>query len=630
LRIPPEKIDEIRLSSDIVTVISGFVALKKRGKNFLGLCPFHQEKTPSFTVSAEKQMYHCFGCGKGGNVFTFLMETEKISFIEAVRTLAEKAGIVLPQYQSGGGEEDEKPNLQEELYNICRAAAVHFRENMFETVEGKMALEYFKHRGFSEETIKKFGLGYSMNGWDVFVQYMKSQEVPMERLEQAGLARKRDDGSNYDYFRGRAMFPIFSRTGRVVGFGARKIREDDAVSGKYINSPETPVYSKSRILYGLFQSKEEIREKEYAVLVEGYADLISMYQAGIRNVVASSGTALTKDQIKLVRDYAKKIVITYDADSAGSKAALRGVDLIIEEGLEVRVVELPEGHDPDTFVREKGAKAFQELIDNSISFIDYVANTFEQAGKLETPEGQAETVRALVQIIAKINDELKRDFYIKQIAERYKLTEPTLYRELKKYLPQSGAQAYRQGARALPDSQIVPVVNHQLADMPREIPIAERDLIHAMLDGGLDVVRMVYDLVSPEEFSHPHSRLMAEMLFHQLMEGIPIDASALIDQIEDERLRSTIADIVFAKYQLSRQWNPELIEEANPLIVARDAIVGLKKRQIEREMEDNQQQLKAASSRGENINQYLERHEQLREEKKKLESGKIILEEDDR
>jgi DNA primase len=626
LRIPPEKIEEVRLSSDIVTLIGGFVALKKRGKNFLGLCPFHQEKTPSFTVSAEKQMYHCFGCGKGGNIFTFLMETEKISFIEAVRTLAEKAGITLPQYQPGGGEEGDKPNLQEELYNICRAAAVQFHENLFNTVEGKLALEYFKHRGFSEETIKKFGLGYSMNGWDTFVQYMKSQEISMERLEQAGLARRRDDGSHYDYFRGRAMFPIFSRTGRVIGFGARKIREDDAVSGKYINSPETPIYSKSRSLYGLFQSKEVIREKEYAILVEGYADLISMYQAGIKNVVASSGTALTKDQIKLVGDYAKKIVITYDADSAGSKAALRGVDLIIEEGLEVRIAELPEGHDPDTFVREKGLKSFEELIDNSVSFIDYVANTYEQAGKLETPEGQAETVRAIVQIIAKINDELKRDFYIKQIAEKYKLTEPTLYRELRKYLPQSAAQAYRQGARALPDSQIVPVVNHQLADMPREIPIAERDLIHAMLDGGLDVVRMVYDLVSAEEFAHPQSRQMVEMLFHQLMEGVPVDPSALIDQIEDEKLRSAIADIVFSRYQLSRQTDAERFKEVDPKILAHDAIIFLKVDHIGKALVETRKKMREAAGHGEDSIPYMEEIKKLEAEIRELKSGKIVLE----
>ncbi|MFI5253524.1 MAG: DNA primase [Bacteroidota bacterium] len=625
MRIPPEKIDEVRLSSDIVTIIGGFVALKKRGKNFLGLCPFHQEKTPSFTVSAEKQMYHCFGCGKGGNVFTFLMETEKISFIEAVKTLAEKAGILLPTYQS---EQGDKPNLQEELYNVCRQAGLMFHQNLYETVEGKLALEYFKHRGFSDETIKTFGLGYSMNGWDTLVRTMEAQQIPMERLEQAGLARKRDDGSYYDYFRGRAMFPIFSRTGRAVGFGARKILEDDMIAGKYINSPETPIYSKSRSLYGLFQSKEAIRDAEYAILVEGYADLISMYQAGIQNIVASSGTALTKEQIKLVGDYAKKIVVTYDADSAGSKAALRGVDLIIEEGLEVRVAELPEGHDPDSYVREKGAKTFQSLIDSSISFIDYVAETYEHQGKLETPEGQAETVRALVQIIAKINDELKRDFYIKQIADKYKITEPTLHREMKKNLSQSGLKGYSQTTHSSPDRQIVPVAINHTAGVPSEIPSGERDLIHSMFDGGLEVVRMAYDLVNPIEFTHPQSRQMAEILFHQLMEGIPIDPSSLINQIEDEKLRNAIAAIVFSRYQLSRQTDTERFKDIDPKILAHAAIIFLKIDHIGKAIVETRKKMREAAIHGEDSIPFIKEMKKLEAELRGLKHGKIVLSSD--
>jgi DNA primase len=276
MRISDEKIDEVRNTNDIVEVISGYVHLKKRGKNFLGLCPFHTEKTPSFTVSAEKQMYHCFGCGKGGNIFTFLMEMDKVSFVEAVRSLASKSGITIPDETRPLTEEQTE---FENYYAVCRFAGMHFFKNLTESDEGKEALQYFYKRGFTDETIRTFGLGYAMNSWDAFVNKAQAEGFKIEDIKKVGLARVRDDGSLYDYFRGRTMFPILSTQGRVIGFGARKMREDDAIAGKYINSPETPVYNKSRVLYGLFHSKDSIRQEDNALMVEGYADLISLYQA---------------------------------------------------------------------------------------------------------------------------------------------------------------------------------------------------------------------------------------------------------------------------------------------------------------------------------------------------------------
>lgn len=396
MRIPETKIDEIRSASNIVDVISSYVSLKKRGKNFLGLCPFHKEKTPSFNVSPDKQMYHCFGCGVGGNAFTFVMELEKVSFIEAVRTLADRAGITLPT--EGGDTTQATEN--EGLYNVCRLAGLHFHENLMSTVEGKLALEYFHHRGFADETIRKFGLGYSMNSWDDLLKHAQAKDIDTTILEKAGLVIRREDNSGlYDRFRGRAMFPIFSPSGRPIGFGARKMREDDPVPGKYINSPETPVYVKSQNLYGLFHAKEAIREKENAILVEGYADLISVFQAGIENIIASSGTALTEEQILLIGRYAKNITLVYDADSAGSKATMRGVDMIIENGLEVKVAELPAGEDPDSFVRKHGGKEFQKLLDGAVTFLDFKARSFQQQGLLETPEGQTRAVRSRKSVV---------------------------------------------------------------------------------------------------------------------------------------------------------------------------------------------------------------------------------------
>jgi DNA primase len=616
LRIPQEKIDEIRNSTDIVDLIGGFVKLKKRGKNYIGLCPFHSEKTPSFNVSADRQMYHCFGCGVGGNAFTFVMEFEKVSFAEAVRSLAEKAGIALPKYTP---DQEIIASEQEQLYQVCRMAGLFYYHCLTETPEGKLALEYFHHRGFSDETIRSFGLGYAPNSWDALIKHAEEQKFTIDNLEKAGLVRKRDEGTYYDYFRGRAMFPIFSNTGRVIGFGARKMREDDPL-GKYLNSPETLIYNKSRILYGLSQSKEAIRENDNAILVEGYADLISVYQGGAKNVVASSGTALTQEQIQLIGRYTKNITVVYDADSAGSKAALRGVDLILENDLDVRVAPLPEGDDPDSFVKKNGGEAFRELIENAISFIDFIAQSYEKEGKFDTPEGQAQTVRSIVQTIAKMKDELKRNFYIKQVAEKYKLYESTLYNEMEKILGVG-----RRQMRERPPYQAVPSIDDRIVDAPQRvlgnIPAAERDLIHAMLDGGMDVVKFVFNHLAIDDFTHPQAKIISSQLLQYMEEGSEVDASQLVNKMQDPEQRRLLAEVVFSKYQLSKGWEEAKvqIEQADPMKVASDALMVLRRRALEKMMEENQQQLKSASQRGEDALPFLERNKQLHEEMKALE-----------
>lgn len=616
MRIPPEKIEEIRNAIDIVDLIGSFVPLKKRGKSYIGLCPFHTEKTPSFTVSSERQMYHCFGCGVGGNSITFVMEYEKVSFVEAVRSLAEKAGIAIPTYSS---EDDARASEQEELYNVCKEVGLFYYRSLTETTEGKLSLEYFHHRGFIDGTIRIFGLGYSPNSWEALIDYAKERKFSLELLEKAGLVRKRDDGTYHDYFRGRAMFPIFSTTGRVLGFGARKLFEDDPL-GKYINSPETLIYNKSRILYGLYQAKEEIRDKDFVILVEGYADLISVYQAGIKNVVASSGTALTQEQIQLISRYTKNITIMYDADSAGSKAALRGVDLILENDLDVRVAPLPEGDDPDSFVQKNGANAFRKLLDEAVSFIDFIARSYENEGKLKSPEGQAQTVRAIVQTIAKMKDELKRNFYIKQVAEKYRLYESTLFRELEKILGET------RRFHRVQSTQDVKVAQEDTIEAGRQtyddIPVVERDLIHVMLEGGSEVVKLFAATILPDDLSHPDIRKLYDLLIQNYEEGISLDPSALIDAVEDPKQRKILAEVVFSKYQLSRGWTESgiEIERADPIKIATDVFNLLKRRMVERMIEENQQKLKEASKRGDNIIPYMEQHRQLLQKKKEIES----------
>lgn len=613
MRIPQEKIDEIRDATDIVEYIGGFVKLKKRGKNYLGLCPFHQEKTPSFNVSADRQMYHCFGCGVGGNVFTFVMERDKVSFIESVRLFAERAGIDLPKYTS---DRDNISTEQEQLFQILRAAGIFYYRALTESAEGKLSLDYFHKRGFTDETIREFGLGYSPNSWSALLDHLKELKYTEELMLTSGLVRKRDDGTYYDYFRGRAMFPIFSGAGRIIAFGARKLRDDDPL-GKYINSPETPIYNKSRVLYGLSQAKEAIRETRNAILVEGYADLISVYQSGVENIVASSGTALTQEQIQLVGRYTNSITIVYDADSAGSKAALRGVDLILENDMDVSVASLPEGEDPDSFVKKNGGPAFSKLVMDSVSFVDFLAEAFRKQGKLSTPEGQAQTVRTIVGTIAKMKDELKRSFYIKQVAEKYKLYESTLYNELEKMVDQGRKrEQYSDGPIHPPTGQPQISVAVEAA-----LPPAERDLLHAMLEGGKEIIKFVFAELTIADFHHPKSRALASILLDKIEEGGDFTADSLMTTLENPDQQRLVAEIIFDKYQLSKGWEDKgaILERADALRMAQDALAARRKRILEERIKENQSGLKEASQHGHDVVQFLERHQQLIEEMKALE-----------
>ncbi len=616
MKIPDDKIDEIRSATDIIDLVGGFVRLKKRGKNHLGLCPFHTEKTPSFNVSASRQMYHCFGCGAGGNVFTFLMAMEKISFVEAVRSLAKAAGIELPAPGTQG--ETGVPTELDRAHALCTLAAQHFHRNLVESQEGKLALEYLKHRGISDAMITQFGLGYALNSWDAFLECSREQGYAPEFVEKYGLARKREDGGFYDYFRGRVIFPVFTASGRVVGFGARKLREDDPL-GKYINSPESPVYNKSRILYGLSQSKEAIREADSALLVEGYLDLISVYQAGVKNVIASSGTALASDQIQLVRRYTKNITIVYDADSAGSKAAMRGVDLVLEQDMDVKVAMLPPGEDPDSFVRASGAAGLGKLIDGALSFIDFIIQARKERDA--SPEERSKTVRLLVQTVARMPDALKRDLYVKHIAGKYALRESVLQSELTAALKGAAAapqHKFRSSAAAAEGADVPPTAP---AHRDGPVPADERDLFAAVLRGGGDVARFMLAHIAPVEFSHRVTRALAAAISARLEEGESIDPAALIDATEEADGRAFISEIMLTKYELNRGPRPgtRSIEQGEPLRIASDTLLAIKKRSLRSLKRENQEHLKRMSATGGDVVPFLRKNTELDEELARLE-----------
>lgn len=429
MKISQSKIDEIATSLDIVDIISQYTTLRKAGKNFMGRCPFHEERTPSFSVSQEKGVYHCFGCGKSGNMFNFIMDIDNVSFYEAVKILADRANVKI-EFDEESYAEDK--NQIELLYEINKRAAKYFHDNL-NSHDGIYAREYLEKREVKEGTIIKFGLGFALRYNDALYNKFIN-EFKREDLVSSGLILALNLNEYRDRFRGRLIFPVITESSRVVGFGARRLYEDDNLEAKYINSPETKVYNKSKILFGLNFSKNAIKEKGYALLVEGYMDLIMLYQSGIENVIASSGTSLTTLQVKILSRYTDEIVIVYDADTAGQSAARRGIELVMENDMKASVVVLPQGEDPDSYIREYGIDKFKSLLEKRKSFINYLGDKFIQENRLSTPDGKTEFVREIIQLIAKLKDGIKRDFYIKDIAERFSIYESVIRQELERLL----------------------------------------------------------------------------------------------------------------------------------------------------------------------------------------------------
>jgi DNA primase len=418
-----EIIDQIRQVANIVDIASRYTTLKRRGKKYVGLCPFHSEKDPSFTVDDEKQLFHCFGCGAGGDIFTLIMEKENLSFPEALRSLAQKYNIPFPQ-QSKVSPQLRK--LEEQLFKINEETLAFFKKNLFRTAEGEKALDYLKKRGVSEKIIQELKIGYALNSWNSLLSYFQAKGVSPKLLEKGGLVIYNQEKASYhDRFRGRVIFPIFDLTGKVVAFGGRTVFGDDP---KYLNSPDTPVYSKGKILYGMNFCKESIRERGEMILVEGYTDFLSVYQAGIKNAAASLGTSLTSDQALLALRFAPRMIVSYDGDSAGRIAAARAVSLCFEKGLQAKVVLLPQGVDPDNFIRKYGADEYKSLISKSAPSLNFLIDSFLQEKKDDSPEEKARVAKLVVRELEKIPDSITRSEYLKKVSEYLSIDEGALRR----------------------------------------------------------------------------------------------------------------------------------------------------------------------------------------------------------
>jgi DNA primase len=419
--------DRVKQQADIVRVVGEYVRLKKNGQNFTGLCPFHSEKTPSFAVHPVKQIYHCFGCGVGGDVFKFVMEMDKCDFMEAVRTVADKCGIAIPRARESSPEERKEQQQRTALVELHREAAAFFARQLESTPEGKAARGYLADRGLDGEAIARFGLGYAPASGEALLRHLKTK-YSEKLVELAGLASRDPSGRVHDRFRRRIIFPIANESGKVVAFGGRALGDD---LPKYLNSPETPIYIKSTVLYHLDRAKEPIRAADAAILVEGYMDTIAVARAGINNVVASCGTSLTEAQVKLISRFTRRIIVNYDPDTAGQAATERSLAVLLEHNCDVRVLALPGGKDPDTFIRTEGAGAYRKLLESAPAYLDYLIGRARQLG-VANAEQKLRAMNFLMPFVQRIPNALLRSEWASRIAQQLRVDEPVLREALKR------------------------------------------------------------------------------------------------------------------------------------------------------------------------------------------------------
>jgi DNA primase len=531
--ITDDKKEEIREAADLVEVVGDYVRLKRSGNNFVGLCPFHDEKTPSFNVTPKLGIYKCFGCGASGDVFSFVMEMEGVGFQEALRTLAERYGISLPEQQSDENQEIHKE--REGIYHALRFAGLYYFRMLKETDEAEKARKYLENRGYDGKIIKKFGLGFAPSDGDALLREANKEGIETDYLLKADLVKpsKRDDGY-YDTFRDRLIFPIFNPSGKVIAFAGRVL--GDQKTAKYINSAQTPVYNKSEVLYGVNFAKNEIRKDEEVILVEGYTDVITMMQQGLQNVVASSGTALTPQQIRILKRYGKKIVMIYDSDTAGRKAMFRGMNIALAEGMDVDLLELPEKEDPDSFVKKFGKESFLELKNKeAVDFVSFSIHQAEKYGEMDSPSDRTHVIARVLESIAEIPDPLGRQVYVQHLHQKTRKYRNNSDRELfdqlnviirekqkKKMRKRSYSQPSEPGPPPIPPAGIEPLDRGQperTASRPRKKAHYEMELIRLMIQYGKEMIQYVGQLCNDQLFEDDELRTFYKDVIQRFQDG---------------------------------------------------------------------------------------------------------------
>jgi len=574
--------DRVKQQADIVRVVGEYVRLKKSGMNFTGLCPFHQEKTPSFAVHPVKQIYHCFGCGVGGDVFKFVMEMDKITFPEAVRAVAEKCGIAVPAARERTPEERRENQLRAALVDLHREAAAFFVQQLNTTPEGRAAKAYLLDRGLDSEAVARFGIGFAPSGGEALLRSFKSKYGD-KVLEPSGLFSKDQNGRPFDRFRRRVMFPIANDSGKIVAFGGRALGDD---LPKYLNSPETAIYSKSSVLYHLDRAKDALRQRDFAVLVEGYMDAIAVARAGVSNVVASCGTSLTEPQVKLLGRFTRRIIVNYDPDTAGQAATERSLSMLLEQGAEVRVLALPGGKDPDSFIRSEGPAAYTKLLNEAPPYVDYLISRARKMD-MSTAEGKLRAVNFLLPYVQRIPDRILRSEWATRIAQQLRIEEPVLRESMRK-----AASERRSEVKAKPEL------------IARVGKPAERRLVQMLIEADEFRAQLAEELRARELHRGLESERILAVLMEACASGERPDAAALAMSL-DERDRRLLFEIAF------EAGAPPAWEEAESCLAV------LHRLKAEEELSTVQKQIEslaaaASATAGGELRRLLERKQELR------------------
>ena len=524
-------VEEVRLKNDIVDVISGYVKLQKKGSSYFGLCPFHNEKSPSFSVSRSKQMYYCFGCGAGGNVFTFVMEYENFTFVEALKMLAERAGVELPEMEYSK-EAKEKADLKATMLEINKLAAKYFYAQL-KSEQGKVAHTYLTRRGLSEETITAFGLGYSNKYSDDLYRYLKLKGYNDTILAKAGLISIDEKNGVYDKFWNRVMFPIMDVNNRVIGFGGRVMGD---AKPKYLNSPETEVFDKSRNLYGLNRARTS--RKNYFLICEGYMDVIALHQAGFTNAVASLGTALTTGHASLIKRYVNEVYLTYDSDEAGTKAALRAIPILREAGISAKIIRMDPYKDPDEFIKNLGAEAFEERIQKARNGFMFSLEILEKEYDMNSPEGKNSFLDTASERLNTFEDEIERDLYIKAVAEKYNVNHESLKKKVAKIAIKTGL--------AKPVDKPKQAANKDRGK--EDGNLQSQKILLTWLIENEKVFAQIKKYITPEDFTKELYRTVAELLYEQYESG-QLNPAKVMNHFTDEEEHREVASLFHTKIQ---------------------------------------------------------------------------------
>lgn len=648
MRIPDEIVRQIQQAADVIEVVGDYVSLKKKGSNWTACCPFHNEKTPSFAVSPAKGIYKCFGCGKAGDSIKFIMDIEGLSYGEALRHLAKKYNIEIPEVEYTP-EETLRQNGMDSLYIVLNFAKDFYKKQL-QTPDGQaIGLSYFKERGLRDSTIEAFDLGYSVSAWDAFTKEALSKQYNLELLHKAGLSITNESGRTYDRFRDRVVFPIHNLSGKTIAFGAR-IMTADKNQPKYLNSPETDVYHKSRILYGIHQAKNAIRTADNCYLVEGYMDVVSLYQAGIQNVVASSGTSLTKEQIQLISRFTKNITMLYDGDNAGIKAAIRGTDLVLEEGMNVKIVTFPDNDDPDSYVQKVGTVAFQEFVKQKSQDFVLFKTQFLTKEIQNDPQKKASVVQEILETMTKVPEQMQREDYCRLTAEILKVEQQSLISALNSLLLKKSKEKASKIkneehkpptespvalAGELPEGVVLPdagktAILSEIDNLLRpSISYKEEGIVRLLfnyadriLDGTQDTV-CDYVMREMEDISFQtpvYQRILADFR-ENWQQGKTLTGKDFMDY-QDPEIQRLAVDMMIEKYTISENWFGKFDihvphESENLMEEAHSQVLRLKQEVVKGMLAENQKAIAAATSFDEQM-QLLRVQKQYKELEKQI------------